>query len=141
MKDTELKAERDRDLFLCYQKALREYDFANQNEAIQFVCTHPAPKFYISPKTCSLLLGRIFAGLPVDRLNKLAYKRIKHLEQKYKEFIRGEAKYKGLSRERICEIILDMPAPEFYVTFRYATRIITKEMARHNDEKIRRMSR
>lgn len=141
MRDTELKSARDRDLFLCYQKALRENVFRNQWEAIEYVRTHAAPRFYISPKSCSLLLGRLFAGKPVDRLNRLAWKRIKHLESLYKAFVKDEGGMKGLSRERVCELLVDMPAPEFYVTHRYATRIILKEIARHNQERIRRMTR
>ena len=133
MKDTELKAARDRDLFLSYQKALRSNDFRNQWEAIEYIRTHPAPRFYISPKSCSLLLGRIFAHLPVDRLNELSFKRIKELERLYRSFVNdlGGA-MKGMSREKICEIIIDMPAPEFYLTHRYASQIIRREINRHN---------
>ena len=50
----------------------------------------------------------------------------------YKTYVGGENGKKGLSRERICEILVDMPAPEFFVSHIYATRIITKEIRRHN---------
>lgn len=140
MKDTELKAARDRDLFLCYQKALLNHDFRNQWEAIEYVRSHPAPRYYISPKSCSLLLGRIFAGKPIDRLNSLARKRIRRLESSYRQLVQGEGSMKGLSRERICEIIVDMPAPEFYVTHRYATRIISREIIRHNQNQAGRLA-
>lgn len=140
MKDTELKVARDRDLFLAYQKALRNNVFQNQWEAVEFVRTHPAPRFYISSKVCSLLLGRVFAGKPVDGLHPLSRKRLKELERLYRDYEENAFKGKRM-RERICEIIVDMPAPEFYVSNRYATRIINREMARHNGEKIRRMAR
>lgn len=140
MKDVELKAARDRDLFLCYQKALRENDFRNQWEAIEHVRTHPAPRFYISPKSASLLLGKVFANQPIEPMHRMAVKRLKQLESMYRSFVKGEGGQKGLSRERICEILLDMPAPEFYLTHHYATRIITKEIARHNEERIRRVT-
>lgn len=132
MKDTELKAVRDRDLFLCYQKALRECDFKNQWEAIEYVRQSPAPRFYISSKTCSLLLGKIFAGQRLVKMHPLAYRRIKCLEKMYKNYVSGEAGCKGLSRERVCEILVDMPAPEWYVSNAYATRIINKEIELHN---------
>lgn len=132
MKDTELKAIRDRDLFLCYQKALRERNFQNQWEAIEYVRQSPAPRFYISSKVCSLLLGKLFAGHRLGRIHPLAYKRIKHLEKMYKSYISGEAGMKGLSRERVCEILVDMPAPEWYISNIHATRIINKEIELHN---------
>lgn len=135
MKDVELKAIRDRDLFLCYQKALRENDFQNQWEAIEYVRKCPAPRFYISSKVCSLLLGKIFAGKKIERMHPLAYKRIKHLEKMYKTFVTGPAGMQGLSRERVCELLVDMPAPEFYVSNIYATRIINKEIERHNNSR------
>ncbi len=138
MKDVELKSIRDRDLFLCYQKALKEKDFKNQWEAIEYVRKSPAPRFYISSKVCSLLLGKIFAGHKLERMHPLAYRRIKHLEKMYKSMVTGQAGMQGLSRERVCEIIVDMPAPEFYISNVYATRIINKEIANHN-KKIRRV--
>ncbi len=132
MKDTELKAVRDRDLFLCYQKALRECDFKNQWEAIEYVRQSPAPRFYISSKACSLLLGKIFAGQRLVKMHPLAYRRIKCLEKMYKNYVSGAAGCRGLSRERVCEILVDMPAPEWYVSNAYATRIINKEIELHN---------
>lgn len=138
MKDVELKAIRDRDLFLCYQKALKEHDFRNQWEAIEYVRKSPAPRFYISSKVCSLLLGKIFAAKKLERMHPLAYKRIKCLEKMYKYYVSGEAAKKGLSRERVCEILVDMPAPEFFVSNVYATRIINREINNHNKKRIRR---
>lgn len=133
MKDTELKEARDRDLFLCYQRALRENSFKSQREALEYVCGCPAPRFYISSKECSLLLGKLFAGRRLERMHPLCYKRLRDLAEKYKMYVRGENGMKGLSRERVCEIIVDMPAPEFYVSVRYAMRIINKETRRHNN--------
>lgn len=138
MKDTELKEARDRDLFVCYQKALRENNFQDQWEAIEYVRRCPAPRFYISSKSCSLLLGKIFAGKRLERMHPLAYKRIRHLADMYKTYVSGENGKKGLSRERICEILVDMPAPEFFVSHLYATRIITKEIRKHNQKMERR---
>lgn len=132
MKDTELKEARDRDLFLCYQKALKEKDFRNQWEAIEYVRKCPAPRFYISSKVCSLLIGRIFAGKRLERMHPLAYRRIQHLAKMYKELVGGELGKKGLPREHICELLVDMPAPEFYVSNIYASRIINREIRRHN---------
>lgn len=138
MKDTELKEARDRDLFLSYQKALREHEFKNQWEIIEHVRTHPAPRFYISAKSCALLLGRLFNGDDMNDLHPLAKKRIKHLAECYKECYNNVPK---MPRSWICEIITDMPAPEFYVSHRYAARIINKEMVKFNKEKTGRMTR
>lgn len=141
MKDTELKAARDRDLFLCYQKALRENDFHNQKEAIEYVCRNPAPRFYISHKTCSLLLGRLFAGKPIGKLHPLSMERLRDLEKMYIEAINGAFKNSGLFRQQICEFLVEMPAPQFYITYKYANRIICREIARHNKEEIRKLVR
>lgn len=138
MKDTELKEARDRDLFLCYQKALSENRFQSQWEAIEYVRRCPAPRFYISSKSCSLMLGKLFAGKLTERMHPLAYRRLICLSNMYKSIISGEAGMKGLPREHICEMIVDMPAPEFYVSNIYATRIINREIRRHNERKGRR---
>jgi hypothetical protein len=136
MKDTELKETRDRDLFLCYQKALKEHDFPNQWDAIEYVRTHEAPRFYISSKACGLLLGKLFAGEDLSHLHPLSLKRLRDLESLYHECRNNVP---GFPRSWICETITDMPAPEFYVTRRYAARIINREMEKHNAEKIGRL--
>lgn len=136
MKDTELKEARDRDLFECYQNALREREFPSQWDAIEYVCTHEAPRFYISSRTCALLLGKLFSGEDLSHLHPLSLKRLHQLAELYKECHNNVP---NMPRTWICEIITDMPAPEFYVTKRYAARIINKEIARHNQEKIGRM--
>lgn len=138
MKDTELKEARDRDLFSCYQKALKENDFQNQWEAIEFVRKSPAPRFYISSKVCAILLGKLFAGKRLERMHPLAYRRLLQLAKMYKTLVAGDAGMKGLSRERVCEILVDMPAPEFYINNIYASRIINKEIRRHNEGRGRR---
>lgn len=138
MKDTELKSQRDRDLFLCYQKALRENDFRDQWEAIEYVRKQPAPKFYISSKVCSLLLGKLFAGKPIGRMHPLAYKRLKRLAEMYQDVASGVIGKRGYSRERICESLVEMPAPEFYLSHNYAVRIIAKEMHKHNEKLLKR---
>lgn len=138
MKDTELKESRDRDLFLCYQKALKEHDFPSQWEAIEYVRTHEAPRFYISSKACSLLLGKLFAGEDLNHLHPLSMKRLRDLKALYQECHNNVPKF---PRSWICDIITDMPAPEFYVTHIYAARIINREMEKHNREKIRRLTR
>lgn len=138
MKDTELKEARDRDLFLCYQQALRTYNFRYEAEVVDFICSCPAPRFYISSDECSNLLGRFFAGKRLERMHPLAYKRLKTLAERYKECVKGENGMKGLSRDRVCEIIVDMPAPEFYVSPDYARKIIKRQIAKHNEEFLRR---
>lgn len=138
MKDVELKAARDRDIFHAYRQAVLQMDFTNQEEAIDYVRMHTAPRFYISPKVCSILLGKLFAGKPLDKLNFLALKRLYELKKRYMECKRECG---NLSRERICEIIVDMPAPEFYVGRTHASRIISKEMRRHNEELIKNLAK
>lgn len=140
MRDTELKEARDCDLFLCYQQALRTYNFQHEAEVINFVCSNPAPRFYISSDECSNLLGRFFAGKRLERMHPLAYKRLKVLAEMYKQYVRGENGMKGLSRDRVCEALVDMPAPEFYVSPDYARKIIKRQIAKHNKEFMRRVA-
>lgn len=47
---------------------------------------------------------------------------------------------KGLSRDRVCEALVDMPAPEFYVSPDYARKIIKRQIAKHNKEFMRRVA-
>ena len=50
MKDTELRQERDRDLYRTYVRGLREKNFSSLQEAAEWAISQPAERFYVSSK-------------------------------------------------------------------------------------------
>ena len=126
MKDTELKEMRDRALYQVYLQGLEEGRFNSMREAGEYVRKQPAPQFFLSSRVASLYIGMIMQGISLLHLNSLSRRRIWTLYDRYVEWKRENAS-STLSRERICEILVEEPAPEFYVTMEQARKSIWKE--------------
>ena len=128
-KDTSLREERDRALFEAYEKALETMDFSSQGEAIEYVCCHQAPRFFIDGDFCAIVIGRMLKGLPTGLKGE---KR----ERKYQELLRlylverEKPGNESLSKHNLCHKIVNMPAPEFYINSRAAFEIIKQQMQR-----------
>lgn len=84
------------------------------------------------------MLGKLAAGEDISHLHPLSLKRLKDLKRLYQECFDNVPK---MPRTWICEIITEMPAPEFYVTPKYAYRIINNEIRKYNREMSRRMTK
>lgn len=129
MKDTELKRQRNRDLYLAYIDALRNCHFDSMAKAVKYVIARPAPHFYISASEASNLIGCILSGRSLCLSHLHSRRRIWYLYCEYKEYLKANPDCK-LNRERILEILVDRPAPEFYLTMDRAKHIIIEEQKR-----------
>lgn len=125
-KNMDLKRARDRDLYLAFRKALVERGFNSMRDAARHVCSSPAPRFYIEPKRASDLVGLILANVSLINLNDSSRRMAWQLYRNYQAWVK-EHPDSHLSRERIIEILVDEPAPEFYVGPQMARKIIYKE--------------
>ncbi len=127
MKDTELRKRRDADLYREYVKGLETGCFANMSEAAEYVIRQPAPQFYISSREVNLYIGRIQAGISLITLNSTSRRRVWQLYDNYLLYLQQHPDC-NLSRERVLELLVEEPAPEYYVTWRSAREILRKEV-------------
>lgn len=129
-KDTEMRQERDHELYLTYLRGLREQHFDYTYEAADWARNQPAPRFYVSSKALVNYIGAIAHGSQLPTMFSQNRKKMKLLYEMYLEF---QALNPGnkLSRERICEMLVDEPAPMFYIGHESAMKIILRERQRH----------
>lgn len=133
MKDTELRKEKDREIYSLYLKGLREQHFSNMHEAADWVRSQPASKFYISSKALVNYIGAMKHGSIPPKMFSSNEKKIKILYQMYLDFVASNPDCK-LSRERICEILVDEPAPMFFICHDSCMKAILRERTRHMSE-------
>ena len=126
MKNTDLKKERDRALYLAFKKGLGDGKFATMGDAVKYVCRHPAPRFFIEPEKASIIIGRILKGVSLINMNSNSRKMAWQLYRNYTEYLSAHPDCK-LSRERIMEILVYQEAPEFYLEPQRTWKIINKE--------------
>lgn len=125
-KSVYLREERDRALFDAYSKAIGEIQFASQCEAVDYVRTHEAPRFYIDGEFCRIVINRIRNGRPMNVYCYHQIERFKELARRF-EIERADPRNKNLSTLAICNIIVEQKAPEFYLSNRRAREILASQ--------------
>lgn len=130
MRDTELRQERNEAVYEMYLKGLRTQHFRSMDEAADWVRSQPAPKFYISSRSLVNYIGAIALGKEPKNLHKTTKEKVSILYAMYREFIETNPDCR-MPREHICEILVDQPAPKFFISHDYALLIILKERNRH----------
>lgn len=113
-RDTELREERDHALYLTYLRGLREEHFKNMHEAADWCRHQPAPKFYLSSKSLVNYIKMINRGKSLNRLHSTTRRKVYKLYNMYQKYMEEHPDNTD-PRERICEILVDEPAPEFYM--------------------------
>lgn len=121
-----LREERDAALFSAYNKALAEHHFKTQSEAIDYVRTHEAPKFYISPEFCAIVLGRMMKGNPPG---VSGFRRVSKFHELLKRYAEMSSRPENalMSMREICTIIVEQKAPEFYLSYRSTSEILNRQ--------------
>lgn len=125
MRDTELIRAKERAIYAVYKRGLEEGRFKSFREAGEWVRRQPAPRFFIDSRTASLLLGKIHSQQFLMRLHPSSRRMILQLNERYRAYLKAHPR-SNMSRERVMELLVDEPAPEFYITGDGARKIIRK---------------
>lgn len=136
-KNTWLKRQRDCALFEAYRSALAGRSFTSQREAVDYVRMQPAPRFYISAHAAASYINAILSGREIKGLNSSSRRRLDELMRRFTA-IRENPKFSGSSVYSLCQRIVEEPAPEFYVGYELASKVICRETMMHNERVARR---
>ena len=140
MRDTMLRQHRDQELFKAYQEALKNNEFEDQKDAINFVRTHPAPEWFVSKEFCAAVLSSKLRGRDHYKMGKQKMRKFDALLGLYLEK-KKEFPYCGMCHLALCEAIVQMPAPEWFLGVEMATKIINEQIRERNDKIARRYAR
>lgn len=137
MRDTMLRQQRDLALFECYREALKNNTFLNQSEAVDYVRTHPAPCWFVSKEFCAAVLSSKLRGKDHYKMGKSKKRKFDALFQLYQEK-KQQFPYCGMKHIELCEAIIAMPAPEWYIGHEIADKIIYRQIRLWNNRKTKR---
>lgn len=132
MRDMLLRKRRDQALFRAYQDALREKDFSDQREAVEYVRKNEAPRWFVSKEFCAAVISSWLRGKEFCKMRPNKRRKFQALFEIYKN-MRNEWPYNTLSHVDLCAVIVELPAPEWYLDHQMASRIITAQMAIKNE--------
>lgn len=133
MRDMKLRERRDRELFLAYQNALKENDFVDQRQAVDFVRRNEAPRWFVSKEFCAAVISSWLRG---KEFCKMRNNKRRKFEAIYEIFLslRTRLPYSAMTLLELCATIVEMPAPEWFIDYQSASRIINEQMALRNEQ-------
>lgn len=140
MRDTMLRQQRDYELFKAYQAALEGNAFENQRDAVNHVRSHPAPRWFVSKEFCAAVLSSRLRGRDHYKMGRQKRRKFDALLALYQEK-RKEFPYCGMCHLALCEAIVEMPAPEWYLGYEMANKIIAEQIKERNDRIAERYAR
>ena len=126
-KDTKLKQARNEAMYRLYVKGLEEGRISNMRTAGEFVRRQPAPSYFISSHSASLLIGKIDQLISVILPNEGYRARALTIYGEYLRYLREHPDC-GMSREAVLNLIVEQPAPEFFVDSETARQILQNEV-------------
>ena len=132
-----LRQQRDQDFFECYREALETHVFASQREAVDYVRTHPAPRWYVSREFCAAVLSSMLRGKNQYKMRSGKRRMFEALFALYQQK-RQEEPYKSLRHVELCDHIISLPAPEWYLGYERADDIILRQMREWNEKRTKR---
>lgn len=132
MRDTMLRKHRDKALFAAYQKALRENEFSDQRQAVDYVRKSEAPRWFVSKEHCAAVIGSWLHGKEFYKMRPNKRRKFMALFDIYK-LKKAEFPYSALTHLDLCAAIVDMPAPEWFLDHQMASRIITEQIRLRNE--------
>ena len=106
------------------------YDDLEQQMHLRFQSTLPRGERLASRR----------AGASEDGMHKANRDRMRELYDRFIAFCTANPSCQ-LPRERICEALVDEPAPRFYIDLQMAMKVIQRERLRHRQELINRINR
>ena len=140
MTNTDLKRLRDAAIYAVYLKGLSSGAFSSIRGALSYIMSHEAPHFFIEGKAASSYIGMIKNRISLVNLNSASRRRIWCLYDRYQEWRERNPQSK-LSRERVCEILVEEPAPEFFLKDNAIRHIIYKQSKIRQQQLIEKFSR
>ena len=128
-----LRERRDAELFRAYQKALKENTFSDQREAVDYVRKHEAPRWFVSKEFCAAVISSWLRGKEFCKMRPNKKRKFKALFKLYNN-LKKEFPYSALNHLELCATIVDMPAPEWFIDHQLASRIISDQIIKRNEQ-------
>ena len=132
MRDMNLRKSRDLELFFAYQRALKEHDFSDQREAVDYVRKHEAPRWFVSKEFCAAVISSWQRGSDFYKMRNNKRRKFRALYDLYQK-LKNEFPYCALNHLDLCAAIVEMPAPEWFIDHQLASRIIAEQIELRNE--------
>ncbi len=105
--------ERNNDLMRAYREKLAQASFIAMPDIFQSVADSPAARFWVSEERATVVISSMIAGKPAPKMRK---NKREMFDEIYRRFIDMRTDYPDKSVFELVTIIVNQPAPKFYLT-------------------------
>lgn len=124
----EFISKRNEDLHRAYKEVVNSGKYNNIIDCIKESLTLPASKFWISSENAARIISRMEKG---DNLQNISPLRKEMFLELHKRFLEEKVRHpESKSVYKICEIIIEQPAPRFYIGLQRGIKIIKQERSK-----------
>lgn len=115
------KKQREVELIRAFRQEIADSKHINMDEIFKRVVLRPCSRFWVSEERAAIAVSSMFRGCDAGITNKLKRNMYSELFRRYKEL---RLKNKGVPMSRIIYVIVNSPAPQFYLSPSQAKMII-----------------
>lgn len=119
-------AERDKEIMKCYARIVGTTDCKTQFEALTRVVNSPCKRFWVAPERAAKVIYHLQKGGDISDMAVCKQRMYTELYRRFLEKIKLD-EYKDMGVSRICEILVEEEAPEFYLQTETAMNIFIAE--------------
>lgn len=120
----EFKAERDRAICLAYRQALRAVESIYMPEVMSAVVRQPCERFYVSEERAAIVVSSMMRD--PSSISGMRGERQRMFGEIYRRVMELRAQRPRRSLASMIREVVNSPAPEFYISPRYAQNLISK---------------
>lgn len=135
----EFRVEMSRALYESYLAILTAGECRTQFEAIERARKSPAPHFFTSARNCCYVLTKMANGEPTGLSNPDKVRKFKELDRRAREYRETHTEWPGLMN--VSRIIVNEPAPEYYICYSTAKQMILSERKKRQEEVARKWAK
>lgn len=117
---------RDMELFLRYYEAIKKDDSITNQKAIEIAIKSPTSKFWVSPfQVYREILNIVNGRKQPPAMRSIRKRMINDIYERYKE-LESKPTFRGCSTFFLVQFAVELPAPEFYLSYNRALAIIAR---------------
>ena len=107
-------AERDKEIMKRYAQIVGSTECKTRTEALSLVVHSPSTRFWVSPEQAAKVIEKLINGGDTQKMTACKQRMYAELYRRFLEKIKLD-EYKDMSISRLCEILVEEEAPEFYL--------------------------
>ena len=109
----EFRDQRDNDLYRAYRQQLKTTSFVRLPQLIDRVISSPAERFYVSEERAAIVIGEMLRGRSIEHMQT---QKRRMYDEIFSRFLELMQRRPYLQYNEAVTIVVNQPAPEFYLT-------------------------